>query len=206
MSMVNWGTALGRRGEFERAAALKRTGLRHVQQVHGPRFMLSAIIKQRLAEELFRLGDLDGASATLDSELSFQESISPRNLMELCVALRLRGAIQTIEGEFAVAGRTLARARGLLDSLGAVRTVPEVGVRLEFAKLYEATGRAPMALSELERALSLSREKLGPTHVTTLVALGRLAEFAARTGDPSRAASLRADSAATVARADAGDR
>ncbi len=55
-----------------------------------------------------------------------------------------------------------------------------------------------MARSELERALALAREKFGPSHVTTLVSISRLAAFSSTTGDSARAVSLRADSTATV--------
>lgn len=84
----------------------------------------------------------------------------------------------------------------MLDSMGNVRTVPEIGIHTEFSRLWEAHNRTEPARQELERAYAMARERLGPGHLLTRTTIGHLAAFAARHGDPERAAALRKDSAA----------
>jgi tetratricopeptide (TPR) repeat protein len=201
-ALTNWGTILGRRGLYARAAELKREGLRNLQSVYGPQHYLSAVFQQRLTEELLQLDRLDEARAVIDSAIAVQESLSPTNFRETGSALRVRGAIQTRSGQLHAAEQTLKRAHSLLDSMGETRTVPEIGILTEFSRLYEATGRMSMARSELERALAIARKELGPGHVVTLASIGRLADFSSRTGDPDRAVLLRADSVAAAAPGD----
>lgn len=193
-ALVNWGTMLGRRGQYVRAAALKREGLRRTQAVHGPSHSITAIFQQRLGEELVMLDSLTAARLVVDSAIAIHEAGIPTNHRELCAALRLRGAIETKAGNFDAAARTLARARALLDSMGNVRIVPEIGVLTEYSRLHEARGRTTDARRELERAYALAREQFGPASVFTLASIGRLAQFEMRHGDTVRAASLRADS------------
>ena len=197
-TLLNWGTSLSRRGQAERSVELKREGLRHLQGVYGPDHYLTAMFRQRLAEDLFKTGRFVEAQVTIDSALAVQESLAQANYLELCIALRVRGAIETSTGRLAVAQRTLQRAQSLLDKLGQVRTVPEVGIMQEFARLYEARSDFPAARSELEKAYALAREKLGTSSVFTLAVMGRLADLHTRMGDAVKASTLRADSAALV--------
>ncbi|BAH40441.1 putative serine/threonine protein kinase [Gemmatimonas aurantiaca T-27] len=195
-TLLNWGTAIGRRGDHWRAAALKREGLRTMQQIYGPTHSLTAVFQQRLGEELVQLDSLSAARQVMDSAIAIQETLAPRNYLEFGVGLRLLGAVERKAGNLAAAERHLTRARTMLDSMGNVRTVPEIGIHTEFSRLWEAHNRTEPARQELERAYAMARERLGPGHLLTRTTIGHLAAFAARHGDPERAAALRKDSAA----------
>jgi serine/threonine-protein kinase len=195
-TLLNWGTAIGRRGDHLRAAALKRGGLRTMQQVYGPTHSLTAGFQQRLGEELVHLDSLTAARLVIDSAIAIQGTLAPRNYLEFGIALRVLGAVERKSGNLAAAERHLTRARAMLDSMGTVRTVPEIGIHTEFSRLLEARNRMEPARLELEQAYATARDRLGPAHVLTLATVGHLADFAARHGDPERAAALRKDSAA----------
>ena len=195
-TLLNWGTALSRRGYAPRAVELKREGLRHLRSAYGSDHYLTALFRQRLAEDLFKIGNIGEARAMVDSAIAVQEALPQTNFLELCVALRLRGAIETRTGRLDQAERTLQRSRALLDTLGAVRTVPEIGIMMEYARLLEARGKPEQARGELEGALALARKTVGASSVFTLGVMSRLADLHARIGDSAKAATIRADSAA----------
>lgn len=195
-ALLNWGTAIGRRGNHLRAVALKREGLHSLQQVYGPTHSLTAVFQQRLGEELVQLDSLTAARLVVDSAIAIQGTLAPRNYLEFGIALRLLGAVERKSGNLAQAERHLTRARAMLDSMGTVRTVPQIGIHTEFSRLLEARNRVEPARLELEQAYATARDRLGPAHVLTLATAGHLADFAARHGDPERAAALRKDSAA----------
>jgi tetratricopeptide (TPR) repeat protein len=197
-ALMNWGTSLGRRGQRARAIELKREAVGKLHEVFGFDHYMTGTFQQRLAEELFALDRLDEATAVLDSSISTQEKQATRNYREIGVALRLRGGIQIRQGNLGAAERTLSRARTLLDSMGASRTIPEIGIAAEFAKLFEARNDVAAARREYEHAYALARETVGMTNLMTLSAIGRLAAFEERVGNATKAAALRRDSTAAV--------
>lgn len=197
--LLNWGTAMGRRGSHVRAAALKRDGLRALREIYGPTHSLTATFQQRLGDELIRLDSLDAARALADSAIAVQETLVPRNYFEFGNALRLRAAVARKSGQLDDAGRLLTRVRTMLDSMGNTQTLPAIAMHTEFSRLYEARGQMAAARTALEQAHTIARERLGPTHVLTLAAIGDRAAFASRRGNQSEAASLRRDSLEAVA-------
>lgn len=195
-TLLNWGTAIGRRGDHLRAAALKRGALHSMRQVYGPTHSLTATFQQRLGEELAQLDSLPAARLVVDSAIAIQETLTPRNYLEFGITLRLLGAVERKSGNLAVAERHLTRARVMLDSMGEVRTVPAIGIHAEFSRLFEARNQLEPARAELEQAYATARDRLGPSHSLTLATVGHLASLVARQGDTVRAVALRRDSSA----------
>lgn len=197
--LLNWGTALGRRGDRVRAAALKRDGLRALEETYGPTHSLTAIFQQRLGDELIHLDSLEAARVLVDSALVVQESIAPRNYVELVNALRLRAAIARRSGHLEDAGQLLTRSRALLDSMGAAQTLPAIAVYTELSRWYEARRELLPARRALEQAYAIAVERLGASHVLTRTAIGDRAAFADRRGMSEESSALRRDSVAMTA-------
>ena len=161
-TLLNWGTAMGRRGNYVRAAALKRDGLQALREVYGPAHSITAVFQQRLGDELIRLDSLDVARALADSAIAVQETLEPRNYFEFGNALRLRAAVARKSGQLDDAERLLTRVSTMLDSMGNAQTLPAIAVQTEFSRLYEARGQ--MAAARGARAGLHDRPRTAQPH------------------------------------------
>ncbi|MDZ7632715.1 MAG: serine/threonine-protein kinase [Gemmatimonadaceae bacterium] len=176
---INWGTALGRRDQHERAAVLQRRGVTTLTTALGRDNFSVATAQSRLANELLLLSRLGEGRALIDSSIVTLQAITPVNPVELCYSLRVRAALEVASGERAQAALTLAQAQGWLGQSGAARPVLEVNLMLVAADLAGANGDMKAARGHLDAAATLARSKLGAQHASTRLADARLAKFTA---------------------------
>jgi eukaryotic-like serine/threonine-protein kinase len=175
--LINWGSSVGRRGEFARAADLKRRGLTIVYSTLGPTHYVAAVAQSRLADELVHLNRVQEGRGLVDSALAVHESLQPRSHVEISYSLRLLAAYQLAAGERQAAAQTISRASALLDSVKAGRPALETNLLLVTADLHLANGKPGEARAAVERAAALAREKLGPKHLLTAQTARRLASM-----------------------------
>ncbi len=185
--LINWGSSVGRRGEYARAADLKRRGLEIVRKTLGPTHYVAAVAESRLADELIHLQRVSEGRGLVDSALAVHEASTPRSLLEISYSLRLLAAYQLAAGEKDAAARTIRRARTMLDSVKAGRPALEANLLMVSADLNVANGRRDAARTDLQQAANVAREKLGPKHLLTVLTARRLATLSpvtAASGSP----------------------
>jgi tetratricopeptide (TPR) repeat protein len=204
-ALVNWGTLLGRQGRFDDAVRIKRRALVDIETVFGSGNISTVRVQQRLADDLLQLGRASEARGLADSTLDALARLTTPHPMEWAHSLRVRAAVATREGRLDEGERLLDRATTYVAQLrGGAKVGPEVALLSEYGRLYEARGKRERAAVSFQRAYDVARAGAGASNAVTLAALGRLAAFAKRAGDASRADSLLADSARTVAAGRAG--
>lgn len=180
LSLVNWGTSLGRRGLHERAVPLQRAGLARIAASLGPRHYITATGQSRLANELLQLGRIAEAKALTDSSIATLTSLVPMSASEVCYSLRVHAAVELAAGDRDGAKRTLARAWALIGQTGSSRPPLEANLLLVAADVHLADGDRAAAQLKFERADSLATAALGPNHATSRLAASRLVAFRAQ--------------------------
>jgi eukaryotic-like serine/threonine-protein kinase len=175
--LMNWGTSVGRRGDFQRAAELKRRGLRIIYSTLGPTHYVAAVGASRVADELIHLNRIAEGRGLVDSALATHEAAAPRSLPEISYSLRLLAAYQLAAGEKQAAARTITRATALLDSVTGSRPALETNLLLVSADLHLANGQRDAARADVAKAAAIAREKLGPKHLLTTTTAKRLASL-----------------------------
>lgn len=183
--LINWGSSVGRRGEYARAADLKRRGLEIVRKTLGPTHYVAAVAESRLADELIHLQRVSEGRGLVDSALAVHEASTPRSMLEISYSLRLLAAYQLAAGEKDAAARTIRRARTMLDSVKAGRPALEANLLMVSADLNVSNGRRDAARIDLQQAADVAREKLGPKHLLTAITAKRLAALSSDAALPA---------------------
>jgi eukaryotic-like serine/threonine-protein kinase len=174
-TLANWGTVLTQHGRFAEAEPLQRRALIVAVQANGADHVTTATLQTRLAQTLLELHKLPAAKVLLDSSLQSLAIATPRNAIELCLALRQLITYQFAVNDDAGAARSLARQAVLIPELeGADIGLIQFENAVAKAQHARRARNAPAERRALTDAAQIAQQYFGPASKRAARVVARL--------------------------------
>jgi hypothetical protein len=177
-------------GALPASEALWRRTLDLSERVFGRRHPLTAVTQEGLSWVLLWLGKIPEGRMLADSAMATSLARLHPDLPKVQVLHTLQMSYALVRSDTVVAVAEQDAARALLPATGAQRPLLEVSLDLSSAMLEMQRRDTVAAWRTMARAATMARDRIGPTHFATQVAIGRLADFSKQVGrDPATGAS-----------------